>query len=351
MTRYLFCSVARISDLPGAEFAVEPLPRERWEMGDYVVGRVDGGEGEDLTVELPNGRMIEAAASDLVVGAFGKRAATLDATGDWEQIGPDGRMHALTEGGLFGKGLSRSPYIRPLMTLTYLGHVLRDGAKARMQDYAVPTEGPAFATPVVLLIGSSMSAGKTTTAKIVIRLLKASGYRVVAAKLTGAGRYHDVLSMGDAGADAIFDFVDAGLPSTVCDPEDYRRALRPLLSRMEVVGADVAVIEVGASPLEPYNGAAAIKEIGPNVRVTILCASDPYAVIGVMSAFEARPDLVTGIASNTEAGIALVEKLSDVRTMNLREPTALPELLTLLRRKLWGEGRPAVSPWVIWTGN
>jgi hypothetical protein len=111
------------------------------------------------------------------------------------------------------------------------------------------------------------------------------------------------------------------------------------------------VIEVGASPLEPYNGAAAIKEIGPNVRVTILCASDPYAVIGVMSAFEARPDLVTGIASNTEAGIALVEKLSDVRALNLREPAALPELMTLLRRKLWGEDHSPVSPWVIWTGN
>jgi hypothetical protein len=341
MTRYIFSSLTRISDLPEAAFTVEPLPRGGWEMGDYVVGQVEGGEGEDLTVELPNGRMIEAAASDLVVGALGKRYATLDATGDWERIGPDGRLQALTEGGLFGKCLSRSPYIRPLMTLTYRGHVLRDGAKARMQDYVVLAEGRAFATPVVLLIGSSMSAGKTTTAKIVIRLLKASGYRVVAAKLTGAGRYHDVLTMGDAGADAVFDFVDAGLPSTVCDPEDYRRALRPLLSRMEVVAADVAVIEVGASPLEPYNGASAIKEIGPSVRVTILCASDPYAVIGVMSAFEARPDLVTGIASNTEAGIALVEKLSGVRTLNLRDSMALPELMSLLHGKLWVGHRPA----------
>jgi len=350
MTRYVFSSVTRISDLPQGDFSVEPLPRGAWEIGDYVVGQVKGGAGEDLTIELPNGRMIEADESDLVVGAFGKRHATLDATGDWEAIGPDGLFHALTEGGLFGKCLSRSPYVKPLMSLDYRGHVLRNSTKVRMQDCAARAAGPAFTTPIVLLIGSSMSAGKTTTAKIIIRLLKSSGRRVLAAKLNGAGRYHDVLTMADAGADAIFDFVDAGLPSTVCSAEDYRRALRPLLSRMATVAADVAVIEIGASPLEPYNGAVTIKEIGRNVRVTILCASDPYAVLGVMSAFEVQPDLVTGIVANTGAGRELVEKLSGVRALNLKDPSALPELMAMLRKKLWGEGPSAYSPWVIWTG-
>ncbi|MGZ3395609.1 MAG: hypothetical protein ACXWPK_16375 [Isosphaeraceae bacterium] len=350
MTRYIFSSVTRISDLPEGDFSVEPLPRGAWEMGDYVVGHVVGGAGEDLTIELPNGRMIEATESDLIVGAFGKRHATLDATGDWEAIGPEGLFHALTEGGLFGKCLSRSPYVKPLMSLDYRGHVLRNSTKVRMQDCVARAAGPAFITPIVLLIGSSMSAGKTTTSRIIIRLLKSLGRRVLAAKLNGAGRYHDVLTMADAGADAIFDFVDAGLPSTVCSAEDYHRALMPLLSRMATVAADVAVIEIGSSPLEPYNGAVTIKEIGRNVRVTILCASDPYAVLGVMSAFEVQPDLVTGIVANTGAGRELVEKLSSVRALNLKEPAALPELMALLRKKLWGEDPPAFSPGVIWTG-
>jgi hypothetical protein len=156
--------------------------------------------------------------------------------------------------------------------------------------------------------------------------------------------------MADAGADAIFDFVDAGLPSTVCPPEEYRRALIPLLSRMAAVNADAAVIEIGASPLEPYNGAVAIKEIGRSVRLSILCASDPYAVMGVMSAFEVQPDLVTGIVANTDAGRDLVEKLSSVRTLNLKQPSVLPELVTLLNQKLWSDRPPEFSPWVIWTG-
>ena len=113
-------------------------------MGDYIVGHVEGGAEEDLTVELANGRMIEANGSDLIVGAFGKRQATLDATGDWEAIGPDGLFHALTEGGLFGKCLSRSPYVKPLMSLVYRGHVLRNGTKIRMRDCAASTKGPGF---------------------------------------------------------------------------------------------------------------------------------------------------------------------------------------------------------------
>lgn len=350
MTKYVFSSVTRISDLPAGDFAVKPLPRGAWGTGDYVVGCVKGGGGEDLTVELPNGRMIEAEESDLIVGALGKRHATLDATGDWEATGSDGVFHALTEGGLFGKCVSRSPYVKPLMSLGYRGHVLRNDRKVRMRDCVSRAEGPVFTTPIVLLIGSSMSAGKTTTSRIVIRLLKSMGRRILAAKLNGAGRYHDILTMADAGADAIFDFVDAGLPSTVCPPEEYRQALRPLLSRMAAVAADAAVIEIGASPLEPYNGAVTVQEIGRNVRVTILCASDPYAVLGVMSAFEAQPDLVTGIVANTDAGRELVEKLSSVRAMSLKEPSSLPELKGLLQRKLWGEGPPAFSPWVIWTG-
>ncbi len=144
MTRYVFSSVTRISDLPDREFSVESLPRATWETGDYVVGHVEGGAGEDLTVELRNGRMIEADRSDLIVGALGKRHATLDATGDWEAVGPDGLFHALTEGGLFGKCLSRSPYVKPLMSLVYRGHVLRKSGKVRMQDCVASTAGRFF---------------------------------------------------------------------------------------------------------------------------------------------------------------------------------------------------------------
>lgn len=328
-SRFVYSSVTRIGDLATVPFTVEPISRDRWRMADYVVAEVNF-TASDHRVELTSGRMMEVAEGDLVIGAFGKRSATLSATGDWEQIGADGQMSALTSGGLLGKATSRSPLVQPLMVLTYRGHVLRDGTPVRMSDFVREVAPRPYTLPTVMLFGTSMSAGKTTAARIITRVLKREGLRVLGAKLTGAGRYRDVLSMYDAGADVIFDFVDAGLPSTVCDEQLYRRRLRPLLSRMAGAAVDVAVVEIGASPMEPYNGAAAIAEIDPSIRFSVLCASDPYAVVGVQEAFGRSPDIVTGIATNTEAGVALVEQLADLPAYNLRNKDTLP----MLRRKL-----------------
>jgi uncharacterized NAD-dependent epimerase/dehydratase family protein len=71
-----------------------------------------------------------------------------------------------------------------------------------MRDYVPVAPAHGFALPTVLMVGTSMSAGKTTTARVVVRLLGEAGLSVVGAKLTGAGRYRDILSMQDAGADA-----------------------------------------------------------------------------------------------------------------------------------------------------
>lgn len=334
--RYFHTSTTRISDLEEAEFVVEALPRADWGNGDYVIVEV-ASTSSGQQIELASGRMIEVAEGDLAVGALGRRHATLEATGTWEEVGEDGRMHFLTGAGLLGKCTSRSMMLSPLTVAHYRGHVHLHGHPVGMADYALPATDLPYEIPTVLLVGTSMSAGKTTAARIVIRELKRAGLEVIGAKLTGAGRYRDVLTMGDAGADQIFDFMDAGLPSTICPEDAYRDALRALLGRMAETGADVAVVEVGASPLEPYNGATAIEKIREHVRLTILCSLDPYAVLGVMSAYDSRPDLVTGVATNTRAGVELVEKLSGVPALNIRDKESRPALREILDRHLSGE--------------
>jgi hypothetical protein len=336
--RYVFGSLTRISDLADRSFEVKPIPHHGWATGDYAVVEVES-RSNPYAIELPNGRMTELAEGDLVVGALGERYATLEATGTWREVGEDGRMEILGGGALLGRCTSRSLLLQPLSQVRYRGHVLLGGAKSRMADYAVgPGEGE-FDTPTVLIIGTSMSAGKTTAARVIVRMLKSWGLSVLGAKLTGAGRYRDILAMRDAGADHIFDFVDAGLPSTICPAEEYRSALGALLSAMAAAPADVAVVEAGASPREPYNGESAVEAIGGAVRCTVLCASDPYAVLGVMSAFHARPDLVTGTASNTEAGIALVRELAGIEAINVLDKQALPTLAGILSQTLGLEPR------------
>jgi len=273
MIRPFFASVTRITDLAVDNFVTCSLLRERWSTGDYVVGRVLNTQGHHHNIELTSGRMVDVMEDDLVVGALGARAATLEAVGDWQSIGDSGEFDALTSAGLFGRTTSLSPFLPPPMPLKYVGHVMRGDHKITMQNVLTPVEPRRFDIPVILIVGTSMSAGKTLSGRLIVHLLSQMGLDVVGAKLTGAARYRDMLSFSDAGASAVFDFVDAGLPSTVCSEEIYRDALENLLSRIARKKPDVLVAESGASPLEPYNGKTAKEVIRKNVCFPLLVSN------------------------------------------------------------------------------
>lgn len=329
-----FSSLARIAPFGEEELETRRLPRSAWKMGDYVVAEVAQPPRGFSQVELANGRMAEVGHGDRIVGALGNREATLELTGTWREVGDDGRMHVLTSAGLMGKLTSQSPFKKRPIAVDYRGHVIWSGEKATMTRFAPSVEPRSFTTPTVLLTGTSMSAGKTTAARVIIRQLKKANLTVLGAKLTGAGRYRDILSMADAGADWIYDFVDVGVPSTVCPELNYRSRVESLLSLMAVREPDVAVVEIGSSPLEPYNGEPAIEALGDAVQCTVLAASDPYAVHGVMEGFQMRPDFVCGIATNTHAGIRLIEELCGVEAINVVQPAAIPKINRVLSRTL-----------------
>lgn len=333
-TRYFYTSVTRIADLDERRFELSKRPRSEWADADYVAVTITGSPSPLYKLELTNGRIVEVMAGMRAVGALGKRAATLEATGDWRTVGDDLAMHALTGAGLFGKAESVAPWLPRLISLTYDGHVMVEGRKANMADYVPAVTAANFETPTILLIGTSMSAGKTTTGRVIIHALQQAGLRVAAAKFTGAGRYRDVLSFKDAGAELIVDFVDAGLPSTVVEPARFDRAMQHMLALLAAGRPDVLVAEAGASPLEPYNGDRAVAALEDNLCCAVLCASDPYAVLGVREAFGLAPDLVTGPTANTAAGIELVRKLTGLEALNLLDDTSLPTLMRVLRASL-----------------
>jgi hypothetical protein len=326
-------SLTRCSNLDREPYEIARIPKNYWATGDFVMGEIIGPRNRQFQIELASGRLVQALRRDCVIGAFGNRAATLEAVGSWMDISGD-TMHAMTSAGLFGAVTSLSTLIPSVTELAYNGHVVRNGEKVCMSQFAIGNSGK-FNVPTILLVGTSMSSGKTTTGRLVVHELERMGKKVIGAKLTGAGRYRDILSFKDAGATEVFDFVDAGLPSTV-EPEDvFRKAIRPLLHHIDSLKPDFLVVEAGASPLEPYNGTAAIEELGDeNIRCKILCAFDPYAVIGVEKAFGLVPDLVTGPATSTSAAIDLVRKLSGVEGINVMDPESLPQLREMLKRTL-----------------
>lgn len=325
---YFFSSVTRCSDLWVEPFETRRLEHAHWATGDFVVGRITGERNRLYRCETKTGRMTDMVRGDLIVGALGRRAATLEGVGDWRAVDKDLELEALTSAGLLGKSTSISPMFPNLMHMHYEGHVLRGGHKVNMKDFVIPVAPRKLDIPVILLIGTSMSSGKTASGRLIIRALKYMGIDVAAAKLTGSARYRDILQFRDAGASYVVDFVDAGLPSTVCEEVRYRDAFDLMIAKVAASDAQVLVAESGASPLEPYNGATVVKELADKTCFTVLCASDPYAVLGVQTAFgsELKASIVSGPAANTSAASDLVKQLCNVDSLNLLDRGNYPEL-------------------------
>jgi hypothetical protein len=333
VSQTFLASLTRISDLDKNPFGVRAFERSKWQAGDYVLTEAAEPASELYQVELASGEMVPVSPGDTVIGAFGSREATLEGVGSYAAV-TSNRMHMLTAAGLFGRFTSFSIMLPRPMSVIYRGHVVRDGRKVTMGDFALQSEAKKFTVPTILIVGTSMSAGKTVTGRRVCEILSGSGFKVIGSKLTGAGRYRDIASFKRCGAAEVYDFVDVGLPSTVGPEAEFRTAIRHLLSHIEGRKPDFMVTEAGASPLEPYNVAAAMDELGDTVRCTILCASDPYAVVGVRDAFALVPDLVAGRAAQTSAAVELVRKLTGLRALNVIDRRTIPEFRRFLEEKL-----------------
>ncbi len=329
-TTIIWSSLTRVIRHEGRDVDWRPRERGAWAEGDLIAAEAESAGG---VIEAPDGHYVRVETGDVVMGALGTRRATLEIVGGWRDVREDGRIQSLTRGGVLGRITSAATELTPyVIDLSYLGHVRLDGEPTRLRDWMLAPAGPPRhpRTPTIALIGTSMSSGKTTAARMLIRRLTSMGLRVVGAKLAGVARFADVLSMRDSGAEAVFDFVDGGLPSTAMPRDVVVESTRRVLAAVDALGADVLVAEAGASPLEPYQGAAVLRELEPRLRMTVLCASDPYAAVGAERAFGLRPDFVAGRAAATSAAVALVSKLSDLEAIDVTDPACRPRIDAML---------------------
>ena len=82
-----------------APFELKPLDFKDWATGDFVAGRVTGKRNRLYMCETKTGRMAEMVRGDLMIGALGERAATLEGVGDWRAVDEDCELDALTPAG------------------------------------------------------------------------------------------------------------------------------------------------------------------------------------------------------------------------------------------------------------
>jgi molybdopterin-guanine dinucleotide biosynthesis protein len=215
------------------------------EAGDVVLARVvEIGQQERL--EAPDGRKQTLFPGDEIVVCYGNRYAPAQ----YEAVVPTalGPCDLVAAGGVAATALSWHAAKDEPTAIDVLGFIGDDdGRKLRLADHALPV--PTGTTPVmprtIIVAGTSMDSGKTTTAAGLIRGMVAAGLRVGSAKVTGTGAGGDRFHMADAGALPALDFTHAGIVSTYKVPMDQILDGIDLLTRyLAAAEVDVAVIEV-----------------------------------------------------------------------------------------------------------
>lgn len=255
------------------------LADTRPRAGDLALARVTS-IGQHAKIELADGRRSTLYPGDEVVLCFGARYAP----DQFEAEVPDdlGPCALVAAGGLAGRARSQHQRMAAPTTLEVIGLLAdADGRRANLARWSLePARMVGTAderSPLIAVVGTSMNAGKTTTAAGLVRGLVQAGLRAAAAKVTGTGAGGDVWLLGDAGASPVLDFTAAGLSSTYRAGEaEIERVFTTLTSNLFATAADAIVIEV-ADGLGQAETAALVSSsvFAETVDAVIFAAGDP----------------------------------------------------------------------------
>ncbi|ROR32801.1 hypothetical protein [Inmirania thermothiophila] len=214
----------------------------RPQAGDLVLARV-AAIGQHKRIELADGRRARLFRGDEVVVAYGNRYAP----DQFEAVVPAdlGPCDLVAAGGVAARARSAHDRMQEPTRLEPVGLLAgADGAVLNLRRYRLARR-VAPRVPTIAVVGTSMNAGKTTTAAGIVHGMRACGLRVGAAKITGTGAGGDVWHLTDAGAEHVLDFVDAGHASTyLLEPAAVEEVLRLLTAELAARGVEAVVLEV-----------------------------------------------------------------------------------------------------------
>jgi hypothetical protein len=216
----------------------------RPQAGDLVLARVEE-IGQHGGLHAITGRRSTLFPGDEIVVAYGNRYAP----DQFEAVVPDdlGPCQLAAGGGVAARVTHSHAKMRRATQLQPLGLLAdADGQVINLRRYALPqANGPVTRPVTIAVVGTSMNSGKTTTAAHLVRGLRAAGFVVSAAKVTGTGAGGDPWLMRDAGAAEVLDFTDAGHASTYkLAIDELCTCLDRILDHLGAGGTQVAVIEI-----------------------------------------------------------------------------------------------------------
>jgi hypothetical protein len=311
--------------------------------GNILAARV-ASIGHHNWLELATGRKSVIYPGDEMLLAFGERYAPdqyeAHVPGDLSSV------DLVAAGGVAGRVISRHGDMRPPTALEPLG-LLGDaeGNPFDLRRYSTLTPFPLLDhPPVIVVVGTSMNAGKSTTAASVIRGLTRAGHRVGAAKITGTGAGGDPWLFRDSGAALAVDFTDGGYPTTAGIPvPELAELAQCLYHHVAAHEVDAVVMEIADGILQAET--SALLEF-PEVRgfidgVVLADADAAGARYGAARLRELGLPVVAASGRLTQSALAVREATAGMDVPvhtpeGLAEPTtalSILELAAVARRR------------------
>lgn len=213
-------------------------------VNDVLVGRVLEIR-QHTRVETDTGRHATLFPGDVVVGAFGNRYATKAYEGRVPNAA-SGVYHLLTTGGVLGHVVSAAEGMLEPTLIEPLGYLAAEGGGVEnLGRHALRPLPEAPRVPTIVVVGSSMDAGKTTMLATLCYGLAAAGRRVHAGKLTGTGCLKDLHRYLDGGAAEVLDFCDAGFAATsLATPAELGEISEALITNLAAGRPDYIALEI-----------------------------------------------------------------------------------------------------------
>ena len=220
------------------------------EAGDLVLARVEE-LGHHKRLELVSSRRATMFEGDEIVVVYGNRYAP----DQFEAIVPDhlGRCRLVAAGGVAARLLNRHDKAKSATRIKPLGLLAdSEGHRINLSSTRLPKVDQLEPNPLVLVVaGTSMNSGKTTTCANLVKGFVRQKIKVAAAKFTGTGAGADYRSLVDAGANPVFDFIDAGYVSTY---RVHREVLHDIVmtlgAHMASSEPDIIIVEVADGLLQ-----------------------------------------------------------------------------------------------------
>ena len=287
---------------PDATYQLRYQDRDLPQPGDLALVRVENLGYHDKITTAHKGRL-RLYPGDELVCVFGNRYAT-DA---YEaEVNTLDDLSLLTNAGMIGTVFSKNVAMKRPTRVTFL-HYLDNGYGQRLNLKRLlfqPTKQAQPLSNIILVIGSGMNSGKTTTMMKLTKALLRKDLQVAACKLTGSVSTNDRDELAATGAHFVRDFSDYGFPSTYLSSEEELLALfHTMTTDAAYAQPDVTLIEIADGLLQRETRllleSPIVRERVRGVVMAATCASSAIYGLDQLEALGHQVVTVSGIITNS----------------------------------------------------